>query len=437
MSENGHGDGGRWAAPGGGRDDEPGAAWPPSDGRQTAPPTAPPTAPTTGTAPSGWGQAPGGWTGQVSGPSTGQGGGWGPAPSGWAGQGGSPQGWFAPPKPGVIPLRPLSVGEVLDGSLQAARRNAKAMIGSSLLFNVVMSLLGVLLLLGFGAPFLRLASMSSSSTTISRSEASSVLASVPLLLLGELVIGLVAIVGGAILQGALVIPVSRAVLDQRTGFRQMWSLVRPRIGSLIGLAFLLAAIGVGGGVALMIVFFVVVAGISASNSSPAGAVVMILLIGAAAGLVAAWLFTRLSVCGAVLVLEKCGPGQALARSWRLTKGNFWRVFGTLLLMGILAWLITAIAGAPLQFAMPLLSGVIAPTGATPGAGAIGLLVTLMVAYLVLSTLAGALSTVFTVGVTALLYVDLRMRREGLDMALMAEHDRLAAGSRPGALPGTA
>src|SRR5690349_3394741 len=50
-----------------------------------------------------------------------------PAP-GWPP--GAPYGqplYVAPPKPGVIPLRPLQFGEILDGSFQTIRRNAAAM----------------------------------------------------------------------------------------------------------------------------------------------------------------------------------------------------------------------------------------------------------------------------------------------------------------------
>ena len=35
----------------------------------------------------------------------------------------------AAPKPGVIPLRPLGLGEILDGSFATIRRNPKATLG--------------------------------------------------------------------------------------------------------------------------------------------------------------------------------------------------------------------------------------------------------------------------------------------------------------------
>ena len=41
--------------------------------------------------------------------------------------------YAAPPKPGVVPLRPLMFGEIMDGSFQTIRRNPKAMLGAGLL----------------------------------------------------------------------------------------------------------------------------------------------------------------------------------------------------------------------------------------------------------------------------------------------------------------
>lgn len=49
--------------------------------------------------------------------------------------------YVAPPKPGIIPLRPLMFGEILDGSFQAIRRNAKAMLGAALLAQTLAAVL--------------------------------------------------------------------------------------------------------------------------------------------------------------------------------------------------------------------------------------------------------------------------------------------------------
>jgi hypothetical protein len=46
-------------------------------------------------------------------------------------------------KPGVIPLRPLGVGEILDGAVTTIRRNPGPMLGLSAIVAVLTQLLGV------------------------------------------------------------------------------------------------------------------------------------------------------------------------------------------------------------------------------------------------------------------------------------------------------
>ncbi len=51
-------------------------------------------------------------------------------------------GYVAPPKPGIVPLRPLMFGEILDGSFQTIRRNAAAMLGAALLAQTLATVAG-------------------------------------------------------------------------------------------------------------------------------------------------------------------------------------------------------------------------------------------------------------------------------------------------------
>src|SRR5580704_13586902 len=85
---------------------------------------------------------PGGQQGPASPPPPGygQGGQQGPAypPPGY-GQGG-PAGWNAAPSPGGVPLRPLALGDILNGAVTIARRNPAATFG---LAAIVMTIYGV------------------------------------------------------------------------------------------------------------------------------------------------------------------------------------------------------------------------------------------------------------------------------------------------------
>ena len=61
---------------------------------------------------------------------------------------GSPFGqprYAAPPKPGIVPLRPLMFGEIMDGSFQTIRRNARAMLGAAVLAQALAAILAAVL----------------------------------------------------------------------------------------------------------------------------------------------------------------------------------------------------------------------------------------------------------------------------------------------------
>src|ERR1700733_2453673 len=148
-------------APGDGQAQRPQPWFPPGGGYgpgSPAPGQAPPGPPGTeppgtgpsGTGPSGTGQPdPPGWPGWsqpgYGQPGPGQPGSRRPAP-GPPGYGQPPPGQWpryseAAPKPGVIPLRPLGVGEILDGAFASIRRNPKAVLG---LAAVVMTIAAVI-----------------------------------------------------------------------------------------------------------------------------------------------------------------------------------------------------------------------------------------------------------------------------------------------------
>jgi hypothetical protein len=106
------------------------------------------------------------------------------------------------------------------------------------------------------------------------------------------------------------------------------------------------------------------------------------------GITLAILFAvRLGLAPYAAATDRISVRQAMVRSWRITRGNFWRTFGVILLTGIMAWMVLFIASL-FGAASPILSDFIA----TP------------IAYL------------FTVPFIAITYVtllyDLRLRAEG-------------------------
>lgn len=113
-------------------------------------------------------------------------------------------------------------------------------------------------------------------------------------------------------------------------------------------------------------------------------------------------FVRLSFASTVLVVERKKGRKALGRSWNLAKGHFWRLFGALLLANIMAGVIASILAIPGSLA----GAAIGPQGWP--LTALG------------DSLASVLTTPFITLITVLLYFDLRIRKEGFDIEVMAQ-----------------
>ncbi len=125
-----------------------------------------------------------------------------------------------------------------------------------------------------------------------------------------------------------------------------------------------------------------------------------------------------------LVLEKCKPGQALKRSRLLTDGFRGRIFVTVILMLLISWTVAALVQGPFSGAMFYFQfkGIAPPFWLT-----------------ILTVLAGGVAGSFTgpllMIALVLIYYDIRVRKEGYDLQLMAE--ALGSSSTAPAQPVTA
>ncbi|WP_122263439.1 hypothetical protein [Ornithinimicrobium cerasi] len=305
-------------------------------------------------------------------------------------------------QPGVVPLRPLTLGDMFGGALQTMRRNPSATIGTAL---VVLALLLVPSYLGSLA-ITRFADLAEEDLAVL----------VPLVNL--LFSGLASIA----LTGMIVYVVSEAVLGDRVGLRQTWEAVRGRIPALLGallliaLLFLLATAALVAGVA-----GIVLAMDGAGDGAVVGLVVLLLALLLASVVLLLWGSARVSLTTAAVVLERAGPWRALRRSWTLTRGwQAWRVLGITLLAGLVTGLFATMVQLPVTtvtfLALDGLSGGLSPVHP----------VVLLTDHLV-QVVVQAFSIPFSAGVTALLYLDLRIRREGLDVGLVRAAQARAVG----------
>ena len=145
----------------------------------------------------------------------------------------------------------------------------------------------------------------------------------------------------------------------------------------------------------------------------AGALVGLLLVPAGLAL-GVHLYVRWGLAPLAVVLERQGVRAALSRSSVLVRRSWWRVLGVLLLTALVAGAV----GQVLQVPFLLLTGnpLEVLTGSdTSSTGFVLASLGTMVSAMVVGPFAAA--------VRGLLYVDRRVRAEGLDVALAAAHRR--------------
>ncbi|GAA1898908.1 glycerophosphoryl diester phosphodiesterase membrane domain-containing protein [Lapillicoccus jejuensis] len=302
-------------------------------------------------------------------------------------------------KPGIVPLRPLSLGDLLDGAAKHVRRNPGTVLGLSLATVAVCAVPAVLV-----------SALVLTGTWWSAVDASFVLAP------GEasvLLLGLGVAFGVLLLVGLLALPVSEAVLGRRPGLGALWAGLRPRLPRLVLLELVLLLL-------LAVPPVLVVVSLVVLSAGPLPLVLLAGLLGTL--LVLAWtalVLWRTALAAPVLVLERRGVRDSLRRAWSLSSGGFWRIAGSTLLVTAVALLVFLVLGLVASGIATLVTLVAGLDGDTAQAG-------LLLASNLATIGAAAVATPFVAGVVDLLYVDARMRREGLDVLLQRAAARSAA-----------
>ncbi|KRC60427.1 hypothetical protein ASE14_05225 [Agromyces sp. Root81] len=329
---------------------------------------------------------------------------------------GAPLGWTPPPKPGLLPLRPLGFGTLLWAPFRVLRRNPAATFGTGL----VVQLVSVIATLAVMVPFMVFvfSRIDSASSADADAVASGAVGGFVLLMLVPLALSLVA---SAFLQGVMVVEVASGTLGERLGFGALWKRAAKRIWPLLGWTAMIT-----GALLVVVLAFVLVIVLAALAGTTALIVAILVTILAGLGIAAltAWLGTKLALVPSVIVLEGVGVGAAMRRSWRLTGGFFWRTFGTLVLVGVLLNLASQVVVQPVSLIGTVLAAIIDPTGS---GAAVAVTVVTMVITLILSLLIGAITAVVQAALVAVIYIDLRMRTEALDLDLVRHVEQRDAG----------
>lgn len=327
-------------------------------------------------------------------PQYGQAGGYGPAPSAYR---------PAPVQRGIIPLRPIGLGEIFDGAFRSIRHNPRVMFGLSAVVVTVVTVLDTLVQwASFGWLGAALDAPVGQQDEVLVGDVTGLLGGS----LFSLVLNLVSV---TLLQGLLIVSVSRSVLGQVISLADTWQRVKGRLLGLIGLTLVVLA--------LLVVPWFLLAGLvvlAAVNDQP-GVAVLVGVVGALGLLVwTVWIAVRTLLSTPALVLEEQKVSAALRRGWRLSRGSFWRLFGIYLLTQVIVAVVAGTIVAPTSFV-----DVIA--GWDPLSDPRSLTLT------AIATIVGSLlTTPFAAAVVALLYIDVRMRFEGLDVELTQAAEAVAA-----------
>jgi len=314
--------------------------------------------------------------------------GWGPGP-GWQAPPGASSGLpHPPPAPGPVPIRPLDLGDVLDGTFRLLRADWSALLLLTAAFYAPLTLLTTWLQRDLlRGPGLRDAMLGQDPT-------------VPLTGLDELLLGsalvslLVYVLVEPVVEGAISHVAATSYLGGRARWQDAAALGLRRSVALIAARLLVTA-------AVLVVFVppaALLAVAVVTGSALLGVLGGVLVLGSILAALLVW--SLFAAAPAAIVVEGVGPVAGLRRSARLLRPRLWPVLGILLLAIVVATVVSTVIGFPF-------STIAAVVGGT----------TSLVLTAVASIVQAMLSRPLTVIPTVLLYFDGRVRREGLDFEL--------------------
>jgi hypothetical protein len=305
-------------------------------------------------------------------------------------------------KPGAMPLRPLGLGDMYDAAFRIIRFNPKATVGSAVLVATVAWLVPVVVtaLLSFTVDLSLDATGSDGDP-----DAVGLLGSVGSLAVATLLVGF----GTILVTGMIAHVAAAAAVGRRLTLGEAWAATRGKRWRLIGMAFLLgfAVLVILGIYVLLWVLVVVAAG---SNVLP---ILLWGLLSVPAFIcLMAFFWVRVYYLPVpALMLEPVGVFGAIARGWSLTRKQFWRTFGIALLTVLVVGIASNFIGIPIGIVGQIIGVAVGTRYA---------LLVLVVTQALTQVVSAAFVTPFTSAVTALQYLDQRMRKEAYDVELMQQ-----------------
>jgi hypothetical protein len=300
-------------------------------------------------------------------------------------------------------LRPLSLGELLDRSFTYYRKYFWVLVGIMAipqLFAVALSVF---------SQALQASSASPPAAPTPEPEAAAMAGYIVGAILGFLGAVILYMLVYSVALGATTLAVSEIHLTQSTSVRSAYRKMKGKVWRLVDLIFSIL-LRAGACFLVVLVAMGVLGGMAGQAGTGPGMILGVLGVLAAfvLSLVAAVLvILRYGVAIPALVLERISAREALKRSVKLTKGFLGRVFLIGLMMTIVSWVVASIFQGPFLVAI----FVLAMKHTQPP-------LWLNTLSAVAGGVGGALSGPLLMIPLALLYYDLRVRKEGFDLEVM-------------------
>ncbi|VEI12892.1 glycerophosphoryl diester phosphodiesterase membrane domain-containing protein [Trueperella bialowiezensis] len=320
----------------------------------------------------------------------------------------------------VIPMRPLSVGETLDAALRLVRFNPAPFIVFPIIVNVLASAIEVLAMALFLNGPVDL-------VVVTDPTRSAINASLNGTLGLLIILGLIGGISYLIVLIAGVRVTIASVQGKKLTIGETFRMATNQIGRiflrLIGLVVITFLLTSGLVLGFALIGYLLLSGESGS--------VMRLLLFLAIVFVTLFVFMYRLMCTVpAMIAEDIGPGAALVRSWKLTKGQLGYFILLYLALGAIVFFFSV--------AMAIILGLVTGMGLNSG----GSMPSTIVSSLVTSLAASVIITPVLTATTNLVYVNMRMKRENFhqrpefhvptDIGANAEHSPGSASTAPAA-----
>ena len=300
-----------------------------------------------------------------------------------------------------LDLRPLTLGELLDRAFSLYRRHFWLFVGIMALPSLLALGFGVVVTV-FSPEPVNPESMAAGET--SPSEVVGAVVWFVAAMIGMLVVYFITY---AVALGATTVAVSELYLGRAVTIRGAYTPLRGKIGRL-ALLLILVSLRLFGAVLLMLLA-AGVGGAVAAMGSPLAAGLFVIAGFAGAAAVWVWMVLRYAVAVPAAVLEDETATDAIQRSVELTRGSLLRVFALLAFTMVITYAVLAIFQGPFVFA-----GAMAGPESSTGFW-------LSLAGTITGSIGGAFTGPLMIVAFAVLYYDLRVRKEGLDLQVMLEN----------------